>query len=73
MIKNAQFVSVWDGGVEIETPCRVNLETREVFDIVVSNYDGDHLEKEYIEIEGEEFPVFQISDITDEDNEFWYE
>ena len=72
MVKEALFVSVWDGGVEIDTPCKVNLETKEVFDIVTSRYNGDHLEKEYIEIDGKEFPVFQISDIADEDNEFWY-
>ena len=72
-VKEALFISVWDGGVEIDTPCKVNLETKEVFDIVTSRYNGDHLEKEYIEIDGEEFPVSQISDIVDEDNEFWYD
>lgn len=73
MVKEALFISVWDGGVEIDTPCKVNLETKEVFDIVTSRYNGDNLEKEYIEIDGEEFPVFHISDIVDEDNEFWYD
>lgn len=73
MIKNALFVSVWDGGVEIETPCRVNMETMEVFDIMKARYDGDILEKEYVEIDGEEFPVFQVSDITENEDEFWYD
>lgn len=73
MIKGALFVSVWDGGVEIGTPCKVNTETKEVFDIVIVRYDGDVLEKEYIEIDGEEFPVFQVSDITEDNNEYWYD
>ena len=73
MIKGALFVSVWDGGVEIETPCKVNTETKEVFDIIIARYDGDVLEKEYIEIDGEEFPVFQVSDITEDNNEYWYD
>lgn len=75
-IKNALFVSVWDGGSVIETPCRVNMETREVFDIMRARYDGDILEREYVEIDGEEFPVFHaVSDVTDEeedDTDFWY-
>lgn len=73
MIKDAVFVSVWDGGVEIDTPCRVNMETREVFDIQQSRYEGDCLEKEYIEIDGVEYPVFQVSDIVEEDDEYWYD
>jgi len=74
MIKNATFTSVWDGGYEVTTNCKVNTETREVFDIEVADLDGfELLEKEYITVDSEEYLVFQISDITEEDNEFWYE
>lgn len=75
MIKNATFTSVWDGGYEVTTDCKVNMETREVFDIELAEVDEslDILEKEYVVIDDVEYPVFQLSDITEEDNEFWYE
>lgn len=71
MNKDAIFVSYWNNGV-IQTPCKVNTDTREVFDISVVDFDGDILEKEYIILDGKEYPVFQYSDIVDEKNEFWY-
>lgn len=75
MIKNAKFTSVWDGSYEITTNCKVNMETKEVFDIELAEVDEslDILEKEYVVIDDVEYPVFQLSDITEEDNEFWYE
>ena len=74
MIKNATFTSVWDGGYEVTTDCKVNTETREVFGIELVDVEYvETLDKEYIIVDGEEYPVFQISDITEEDEEFWYE
>ena len=75
MIKNAKITSVWDGIYEITTNCKVNMETKEVFDIELAEVDEslDILEKEYVVIDDVEYPVFQLSDITEEDNEFWYE
>lgn len=75
MIKNAIFTSVWDGGYEVTTNCKVNMETKEVFDIELAEVDEslDILEKEYVVIDDVEYPVFQLSDIIEEDNEFWYE
>lgn len=77
MIKNATFTSVWDGGYEVTTNCRVNMETREVFDIEVNNDDNieglNSLDYEYITIDGEEFDVFN-KDLTDVGvTDFWYE
>ena len=74
MIKDALFTSVWDGGYEVTTNCKVNTETNEVFDIETAAADGlEVLEKEYVVVDDEECPVFQLSDITEEDNEFWYQ
>jgi hypothetical protein len=73
-IREATFTSVWDGGFEITTDCKVNMETNEVFDIEIADVDGlEILEKEYIVVDDVEYPVFQLSDITEEDNEFWYD
>ena len=76
MIKNATFTSVWDGGYEVTTDCKVDMETREVFDIKVNdNVDEienlNHLDCEYITIDGEKFDVFSVDEV--EDGNFWYE
>lgn len=77
MIKNAKFTSVWDGGYEVTTDCKVNMETREVFDIEVNNDDNieglNSLDYEYITIDGEEFDVLNkdLNDVGETD--FWYE
>ena len=47
-IIKAAFVSIWDGNVYIETSCKINLETKEVFNIKTVDYEGDMLEKEYV-------------------------
>lgn len=79
MIKNATFTSVWDEETKITTNCKVNMETREVFDIEINNSDEieklDVLNYEYITIEGVDYPVYNA---THEKNglnktDFWYE
>ena len=73
MIKNATFTSVWDGGYEVTTNCKVDMETRKVFDIELIEVDEslEHLDREYITIDGEEFDVFSVDEV--EDGNFWYE
>ena len=73
MIKNATFTSVWDGGYEVTTDCKVDMETRMVFDIELIEVDEslEHLDREYITIDGEEFDVFSVDEV--EDGNFWYE
>lgn len=68
MIKNATFTSVWDGGCEVTSNCKVNTETKEVFDIGVIDIDMDILEEEYVTIDNVDYPVSR-----DEDTEYWYE
>ena len=73
MIKNATFTSVWDGGYEVTTNCKVDMETREVFDIKMREVDEslEHLDNEYVTIDGENFDVFSVDEV--EDANFWYE
>ena len=71
VVTEAEFTSVWDGGFAVATSCKVNMATKEVFDIEVSavSADGlDVLDEQYITIDGEKFPVF------DEETEdgYWY-
>lgn len=76
MIKDAKFTSVWDGGYEVTTDCKVDMETKEVFDIKVNENVNEteslnSLDYEYITVDGEEFDVFSIDEV--EDGNFWYE
>lgn len=73
MIKNGTFTSVWDGGFEVTTNCKVNMETKEVFDIEVSEGTEDlvnDLNYEYVTVDGENHFV---SYNGEEDTEYWYE
>lgn len=70
-VKVAEFVSVWGGGFAVATNCKVNMITKEVFDIEVSeeSADGlDVLDEQYITIDGEKFPVFD----AETDDGYWY-
>lgn len=78
MIKSATFVSVWDDGVEVESACKVNTDTNEVFDIEMADVDEldlEILDREYIVIDGSEYDVYPTAGcIPDElaDDEYWY-
>lgn len=70
MIKEATFTSVWDGGIEITTNCKVNLETKEVFDIEKVDVDGlEILEEEYVTIDGKQHSV---SNDKNGETEYWW-
>lgn len=76
-VREAHFCSVWDGGIKVETECKVNIKTREVFDIEQSGIDADLLEvldEEYIIIDDVKFPACTKDDLEDGDLfTFWYE
>ena len=72
MIKNGTFTSVWDGGYEVTTNCKVDTETKEVFDIEISVGTEDlvnELDYEYVTIDGKEYSVSN----DNENTEYWYE
>lgn len=61
-VVNAEFMSVWDGNFCVTTTCKVNLGTKEIFDIEVSADIADqvdNLEGEYVIINGEKYPVIE--------------
>ena len=71
-IKNAIFISVWDDGIRVPGKCKVNNNTKEVFDIELVNVgdiDLEILESEYVVIDGIEFPVSRYGE---DDTEYWY-
>ena len=75
MIKLAKFVSIWDNDYEIITNCKVDLSTKEVFNIEISKdvENLEHLEKEFVIIDDEKHEVFN-KDLYDVDTSinFWY-
>lgn len=75
MIKNATFTSVWDGGYEVTTACKVNMETKEVFDIEIASdgiEDLEILDYEYITLDGESYEVVDAN-VEEAGTDFWYE
>lgn len=80
-IKDAMFTSVWDGGFEITTKCKVNTETKEIFDIEVSESNADmveHLDEEYVTIDGTDYRAVtaEYANLYPEemdDETYWYE
>ena len=80
-IKDAMFTSVWDGGFEITTKCKVNTETKEIFDIEVSESNADmveHLDEEYVTIDGIDYRAVtaEYANLYPEEMDeetFWYE
>ena len=60
MIKNATFTSVWDDGYEVITNCKVNMETKEIFDIKSVDIDVDILKEEYVTINDKKYSVSEI-------------
>lgn len=74
-VSDANFTSIWDGGFAITTGCKANMATKEVFDIEVSDGTADmvnELDKEYITIDGKDYPVFGEEDRPEEQECFWY-
>jgi len=69
MVKDATFTSVWDGGYEVTTNCKVDMETKEVFYIETA-YVGEVeiLERQFVTVDGVDYPVSDDVEETD----FWY-
>lgn len=63
----AIYVSYWSSGAVFRAPCRVDMVTREVFDIQSAGHpcDDDDCYNETVEINEEEFPVYCIDEICD--------
>ena len=78
MIMYAAFTSVWDGGFAVTTKCKVNEDTKEVFDIDVSENTADYvneLDEEFITIDGQDYSVVSkeyLDSDTEEIGSYWY-
>ena len=79
MIVNGKFTSVWANEGEIETSCKVNTDTHEVFDIKrvdPADYgmECEILEYEYVEFcnsnKIHRFQVYEKDDL-ESDTDYW--
>ena len=76
----AEFTSVWDGGVCITTKCMVNTSTHEVSEIETATGFGiedsvNVLDGEYVSISGSMYPVKRKEDLGPGESErcYWYD
>ena len=62
------YVSVWDGGTEIETTATVDILTGEITDIISVEVNGlDICERQYIVMNDEQVDVYQ----NERSYEYW--
>ena len=71
----AKFTSVWDGGTEITTKCRVNLRTHQILDIETVDVEVGSLDYQYVTIYGKEFAALNANEEDDIDSstDYWFE
>ena len=69
---DAFFVSQWDDGSVYVSPCKVNLETKEILEIVTVPYIGrGNLYSEHLVLHGQEYSVSK-DEGNAEDGQYWY-
>ena len=54
------YVSVWDGGITVETNAVVDIKTGEVTDVIIADVKGLQIcEREYIKMNGGQVDVYR--------------
>lgn len=71
-IQPALFMSKYSDGSEIITPCKVNLKTKEITDIILAqSTPSGYLDEEKVIIDSVEYPVCQEDELADTEH-YWY-
>jgi hypothetical protein len=56
LLVDGEYVSVWDGGVEVKSPCTVDPRTRKIEIEHAADVDGlETMEREYVVLNGKEY------------------
>ena len=74
-IRDGLFISKWSEGSVVVTPCKVNMDTREVFDIVTAPCGGGmgFPDEESVRIGKTEYLVQSVYDPPETRvNNYWY-
>lgn len=73
MIKDTVLIAIYDGTQQVKMECKLNTDTKEVFDIkvpdVVNNFDC--FMGFYFNVNGALYPIESKHDAKE--NEYWYE
>ena len=73
MIKDTTLIAIYDGMKQVEMDCKLNTDTKEVFDIkvpdIVNNFDC--FMGFYFNANGTLHPI--VSKNNAKENEYWYE
>lgn len=76
-VRKGTFVSVWDGHIQIQTDCKVNTKTGEIFDIerVDPPLSLEHLDREFVLLDDIAFPAMALSANEGDKNNlsYWYQ
>jgi hypothetical protein len=60
VLSNIPYVTIWDGGISLETNCDLDIKTGEVTNIGVVNAEGlESCERQYIILQGEQTDVYE--------------
>lgn len=70
MVKQGYFLSYWESGAMFRAPCKIDIATRKVFDIMNVGHPGDNdaLLSEAVEVSEVEQRVVNIDDIINEND-----
>lgn len=69
-VKEATYTSVWDGGIEVTSRCKINIKTREIFDFEMVSVSGlEVLEREYVTMDESKYKVNEESTA----DTYWYQ
>lgn len=67
--------NLWEDSKDdaIETECKINTNTREVFDIISVEADVDVFERQYVVIDGQEYDVVCVDESGEVgEREYWF-
>lgn len=72
MIKSTTLTAIYDGIKQVEIKCKINTETKEVFDIKVPNIvdNFNYFIGFYFNVNGKLYPIVLKDNVKD--NEYWY-
>lgn len=73
-IVDAYYITLWDSGFEITTHCKVNMDTKQVFDIEAVDFPTvELLDDEFIQFhDGREEDVYSEDDTEKPDGAYWH-
>lgn len=76
-VEPAMYVSFWDTGAKIEFPCKVNLKTKEVYDIALEPDVLDNFEVfqgYWVRLnDGSEFQLSEKGELAHNKDGFWFD